>query len=110
MIAGNNLLVKRELVINTSADFNACSGTYAVPDGMMMGACGFRHLISKSERLPGANAFFYLGPSLAVSAFLVLLLVLLLRFRRAEAPSRTFAGAATIGARSADCRLFSLTR
>jgi hypothetical protein len=97
MIAGNDLLVKRDLVINKSADFNACSGTSAVPDSMMMGACGFRNLISKSERLPSANAFFYLGLSVAVSAFLVRLL----RFRRPEAPSRTAAGAATIGARSA---------
>lgn len=52
----------------------------------------------KSERLSSANAFFYLGLSVAVSAFFVLLL----RFRGAEAPSLTFAGAATIGARSAD--------
>jgi len=97
MIAGNNLLVKRDFVINTSADFNASSGTSSVPDSMMMGACGFRNLISKSERLPSANAFFYLGPSLAVSAFLFAV-----TFSWAEAPSRTFAGAATIGARSAD--------
>jgi len=46
LIAGNNLLVKTDFVINTSADFNACSGTSAVPDSMMMGVCGFSHLIS----------------------------------------------------------------
>ncbi len=52
----------------------------------------------KSESLSSANAFFYLGISVSVSAFFVLLL----RFQEAEAPSLTFAEAAALGAQSAD--------
>jgi NNP family nitrate/nitrite transporter-like MFS transporter len=52
----------------------------------------------KSESLSSANAFFYLGISVAVSAFFVLLL----RFQEAEAPSLSFADAGALGAQSAD--------
>ncbi len=52
----------------------------------------------KSESLSSANAFFYLGIFVAVSAFFVLLL----RFQEAEASSPGFADAAAFGAQSAD--------
>lgn len=52
----------------------------------------------KSEGLSSANAFFYLGMSVSVSAFFVLLL----RFHKAEARSLTFADAVATGAQAAD--------
>jgi NNP family nitrate/nitrite transporter-like MFS transporter len=52
----------------------------------------------KSESLSSANAFFYLGVSVAATAFFVLLL----RFQEAEAPSLSFAKTAVLGAQSAD--------
>ncbi|MBZ5666271.1 MAG: MFS transporter [Acidobacteriia bacterium] len=52
----------------------------------------------KSENLSSANAFFYLGISVAVSAFFVLLL----RFQEAESPSLSFSNAGVLGAQSAD--------
>jgi NNP family nitrate/nitrite transporter-like MFS transporter len=82
----------------------SCCGPPAIGSASgMVGAGGnvgalLAGFLFKWERLSSANPFFYLGLSVAVSA----LFVLLLRVRGAEAPSLTFAGAATIGARSAD--------
>jgi|ERR1700728_1209827 len=64
----------------------------------IVSACSSRGFSFQVGKTVERNAFFYLGLSVAVFAFLVLLF----RFRGAEAPSLTFAGALTIGARSAD--------
>jgi NNP family nitrate/nitrite transporter-like MFS transporter len=52
----------------------------------------------KSESISSANAFFYPGISVAVTAFFVLLL----RFQEAEAPGLVFAGVEALGAQSAN--------
>jgi len=91
----------------------ACGVTYAVVPLVRPGAIGsasgivgaggnvgalLAGFLFKSESLSSANALFYLGLSVAVSAFFVLLL----RFQQAESLSLSIADAEAPGAQAAD--------